>query len=209
MSLIKAPLTILLHSKLSDSQRDATRNAAASFSRFSIELDVCDLSKNPLPPIRNRPDFGRLVESPNSQIVKGNYNLLGSVFGPHPMNSFGVLVDPRPIVSVSGSALIGSAESDQRSSFKIIGAVVSAAIDVSLFEPALKAQVFKLVLKSRPNYQCPSNGGSYRSSASCIVSSSDEIASFSASLSMGQDPCPSCIKVVQEVLVGLSYCGAA
>lgn len=208
MSLVKVPITILLHPKLSQPQRDTARDAVASFSRFSIEVDVCDLSKNPLPPIRNNPDFRRLIESPDSQIVKGKYNVLGSVFGPYPLNSFGVLVDPRPIAS-SGSVLVGFAESDQNSSFKIIGAVVSAAIDPALFESALKAQVFKLALKSRPNYQCPSNGGSYRFSASCLVSSSDEITSFSASLSMGQDPCHSCIKVVQEVLIGLSYCGAA
>lgn len=209
MSLIKAPVVVLLHPKLSDPQKATARNAVASFSRFSLEIDVCDLSKTPLPSIRNNPEFRRLIVSDDSQLVRGSYNVLGTVFGPYPINYFGVLVDPRPTVSASGSTLVGFAESDQNSSFKIIGAVVSAATDVSLFEPALKVQVFKLLLKARPNYQCPSNGGSYRSSASCIVSSSDELASFSASLSVRQDPCHSCIKVVREVLVGFSYCGGA
>ncbi len=207
MSLIRAPIAILLHPKLSQPQRDAARDAAASFSRFSIEVDVCDLSKNPLPSIRNNPDFRRLIESPDSQIVRGNYNVLGSVYGSFPLNSFGILIDPRQIVSSSGSALVGFAESDQRSSYKLIGAVLSAAIDPSLFESALSAQVFKLALKARPSYSCPSLGGSYRSSALCLTSFSDDAVSFSASI--GQNSCPSCVAAVREILTGFSYCGAA
>lgn len=212
MHTIRIPVVCILNHNLNPNQRTAFTSAANALSRFGVEVEVASIKRDAhVPYVRNSTQFEALAKSPNEKIVKGDRNLLGDVFGPYPLNYFGILVDSRQIVTPENVPLIGFCEIDSRSSYKVVGAVVSASIDPSIIEAALIAQFFKLLIKTNPSHRCQETYSGYRESASsCIFSSPDAAASFSIRYAASPPiPCQSCSEAFVRISKNLSYaCGA-